>query len=76
MRKLIVFNQVSLDGYFTDADGDMSWAHKQDAEWNAFVAENARSGGELLFGRITDELMKSYWPTPAAPRLRLSWLNK
>ncbi len=53
MRKLIVFNQVSLDGYFTDVDGDMSWAHKQDAEWNAFVAENARSGGELLFGRIT-----------------------
>ncbi len=49
MRKLIVFNQVSLDGYFTDADGDMSWAHKQDAEWNAFVAENAKSGGELLF---------------------------
>ncbi|OLA96953.1 MAG: hypothetical protein AUH19_05675 [Verrucomicrobia bacterium 13_2_20CM_55_10] len=68
MRKLIVFNQVSLDGYFTDADGDMSWAHKQDAEWNAFVAENAKSGGELLFGRITYELMKSYWPTPAAAK--------
>jgi len=68
MRKLIVFNQVSLDGYFTDVDGDMSWAHKQDAEWNAFVAENAGSGGELLFGRITYELMKSYWPTPAAAK--------
>ena len=68
MRKLIVFNQVSLDGYFTDVDGDMSWAHKQDAEWNAFVAENAKSGGELLFGRITYELMKSYWPTPAAAK--------
>ena len=65
---MIVFNQVSLDGYFTDVDGDMSWAHKQDAEWNAFVAENARSGGELLFGRITYELMKSYWPTPAAAK--------
>ena len=51
MRKLIVFNQVSLDGYFTDVDGDMSWAHKQDAEWNAFVAENARSGGELAIVR-------------------------
>jgi hypothetical protein len=24
MRKLIAFNQVSLDGYFSDADGDMS----------------------------------------------------
>jgi len=46
----------------------MSWAHKdtQDAEWNAFVAENATGGGALLFGRITYELMASYWPTPQA----------
>ena len=45
MRKLIVFNHVSLDGYFVDANGDMSWAKAdhQDAEWNAFVAENARA---------------------------------
>jgi len=66
MRKLIVFNQVSIDGYFTDADGDMSWAHKQDAEWNAFAKENSSGNGELLFGRITYELMASYWPTPLA----------
>src|SRR6266849_1979544 len=66
MRKLIVFNHVTLDGYFTDSSGDMSWAHKQDAEWNAFVQENASGGGELLFGRITYELMASYWPTPHA----------
>jgi dihydrofolate reductase len=46
----------------------MSWAHKQDAEWNTFVQENARGGGELLFGRITYELMTSYWPTPYAMR--------
>jgi dihydrofolate reductase len=66
MRKLIVFNHVSLDGYFVDIHGDMSWAHKQDAEWNAFVAENAGSGGTLLFGRITYELMAGYWATPRA----------
>lgn len=66
MRKLIVFNHVTLDGYFTDNHGDMSWAHKQDPEWNAFVAQNASSGGELVFGRITYELMARYWPTPAA----------
>jgi dihydrofolate reductase len=68
MRKLIVFNNVTLDGYFTDMNGDMSWAHKdeQDAEWNAFVGGNASGGGELLFGRITYDLMASYWPTPAA----------
>jgi dihydrofolate reductase len=68
MRKLGVFNNLSLDGYFVDAHGDMHWAYrdKPDAEWNAFVAGNASGEGELLFGRITYELMASYWPTPLA----------
>lgn len=68
MQKLIVFNLVSLDGYFVDTKGDMSWAHNanKDQEWDAFVENNARSGGTLVFGRITYELMASYWPTPAA----------
>ena len=68
MRKLIVFNHVSLDGYFVDANGDMSWAKAdhQDAEWNAFVTENASGGGVLVFGRKTYELMASFWPTPFA----------
>ncbi|HYN26039.1 MAG TPA: hypothetical protein VES69_13490, partial [Pyrinomonadaceae bacterium] len=64
--ELFVFNQVTLDGYFADMNGDLSWAHKNDAEWNAFVADNAKGGGLLLFGRITYELMASYWPTPYA----------
>jgi len=42
MPKLVVYNSMSLDGYFTDADGDMSWAHKRDPEWQAFISENAR----------------------------------
>jgi dihydrofolate reductase len=68
MRKLIVFNSVSLDGYFTDANGDMSFAHRShpDAEWDAFVAGNASGGGVLLFGRITYELMAGFWPTQRA----------
>ena len=66
MRKLTVFNSVSLDGYFTDAKGDMSWAHKQDKEWNDFVAANASGGGELVFGRVTYDMMNSFWPTPMA----------
>jgi dihydrofolate reductase len=68
MRKLVVFNQVSLDGYFVDASGDMRWAHqgRPDKEWSEFVAGNASGGGVLLFGRITYELMASYWPTPVA----------
>jgi dihydrofolate reductase len=66
MRKLIVFNMVSLDGFFVDSKGDMSWAHKHDAEWNAFVSGNASGSGVLVFGRKTYELMASYWPTPMA----------
>jgi dihydrofolate reductase len=66
MRKLIVFNSISLDGYFTDENNDMSWAHKNDPEWNEFSAENAKGGGTLLFGRVTYDLMVSFWPTPAA----------
>jgi dihydrofolate reductase len=71
MRRLTVFNQVSLDGYFTDANGDMSWAHKggDNAEWNAFVANNAEQGGALLFGRVTYEMMASFWPTPMAQQM-------
>jgi dihydrofolate reductase len=67
MPKLVVYNSVSLDGYFTDTHGDMSWAHKRDPEWQAFVSENASGGGgQLLFGRVTYDLMASFWPTPLA----------
>jgi dihydrofolate reductase len=68
MRKLAVFNHVSLDGYFVDGNGSMYWAKAadQNAEWNAFVAENASGEGPLVFGRVTYELMTSYWPTPMA----------
>jgi dihydrofolate reductase len=66
MSKLIVFNAVTLDGYFTDKSGGMSWAHKNDAEWDAFVADNARGECVMVFGRITYEMMASWWPTPEA----------
>ncbi len=69
MRRLIVFNTVSLDGYFTGSDGDLGWthtAHGDDPEWQAFVDSNAKGGGTLLFGRVTYEMMVGFWPTPAA----------
>ena len=68
MQRLIVFNMISLDGYFVDRHGSMNWAHpvSHDEEWDAFGATNASGGGVLIFGRLTYELMQSYWPTPAA----------
>jgi dihydrofolate reductase len=70
MRKISVFNSISLDGYFTDEKGDMSWAHKNDPEWNDFVAGNAKGGsGPLLFGRVTYQMMASWWPSEQALKM-------
>jgi len=71
MRRLLVFNNVSLDGYFTDANNDMSFAKRDadDPEFEAFVAQNAGGDGILLFGRITYEMMSAFWPTPMAAQM-------
>src|SRR5882724_4586169 len=68
MRRLSIFEHLTLDGYFVDANGDMRWAYRPepDAEWDAYVAGNASGNAALVFGRVTYELMLSYWPTPLA----------
>ena len=70
MRKLRVFESISIEGYFTDAAGEMSWAHagREDTEFADWVSGNASSGGELLFGRKTYQMMEGFWPTPIAAR--------
>lgn len=65
MSKLTVFNLVTLDGYFTGTGGDISW-HNVDQEFQELAEEVSNSGNTLLFGRVTYELMASYWPTPEA----------
>ncbi len=67
-RKLEAFIQISLDGYYCDSSGDMSFAHKppEDTEWHEFVTENASGEGMLLFGRTTYDMMAAWWPTPMA----------
>ena len=69
MRKIRVFENVSLDGFFADEKSDMSWAHKHDEEWTAFSSGNAGGEAELLFGRVTYEMMASFWPTAEAARM-------
>ncbi len=68
MRKIIVFNHISLDGYFVDRNGQMNWAHSpaDDQEWNAFVSQNASGSAVFLLGRVTYDLMAGFWPTPMA----------
>jgi len=66
MRRLTVFNAMSLDGFIADSTGDMSLAHQSDREWNSFVRGNASGQGVLVFGRKTYDMMAGYWPTPMA----------
>jgi dihydrofolate reductase len=65
MRKLFSFNMVTVDGFFEGPNQDIDW-HNTDEEFNEFAIEQTSSVGMLLFGRVTYQLMASYWPTPAA----------
>jgi dihydrofolate reductase len=68
MRKLIVFDHITLDGYFCGANGDMSFFHYRfrDDEFHAFAVDNIKEADGLLFGRTTYEIMVNYWPAPEA----------
>lgn len=67
MRKLFVFNLVTLDGYFEGPDRDIRW-HNVDAEFNEYAIPMLNTLDLLLFGRVTYELMAGFWPTPEALR--------
>ena len=65
MRKLFSFNMVTLDGYFEGPNHEIDW-HNVDGEFNEFAIEQTGAVDMLLFGRVTYQLMASYWPTPDA----------
>jgi|SRR5713226_6345063 len=67
MRRLFVFNLISLDGFFAGPAGELDW-HVTDEEFDRFAAEQLDETGALLFGRMTYELMAGYWPTDEAIR--------
>lgn len=48
----------------------MRWAKREadDPDVEAFTNENAKGGGELLFGRVTYEMMAAFWTTEMAKR--------
>ena len=65
MKKLSSFNFITLNGFLSDPDGDISW-HRHGTEENQFAAQSLQAGSTLLFGRKTYEMMAGYWPTPMA----------
>lgn len=66
MRKLYLFNMITLDGFFEGKEPwDLGW-HAVDAEFNTFAVEQLESTDLLLFGRKTYEGMAQYWSSDQA----------
>lgn len=61
MRKILVSNLVSVDGYIAGPNGEIDW-HQTDGEYEAYGVQMMLACGALLFGRITYDLMAGYWP--------------
>ena len=64
MRKLIVANIVSLDGYYEGPGGNVM-ALPMDHRFDAYNALRLREADTLLLGRRTYELFKGFWPQMA-----------
>jgi len=65
MGKLIVFNFLTMNGYYKGTNDDISW-HRHGKEESEFAAKNLQSDAILVFGRVTYEQMAAYWPTENA----------
>ena len=61
MRKLIVTNIVSLDGYYEGPGGNVM-ALPMDPSFDAYNAERLRAADTMLLGRTTYEGLKGFWP--------------
>ncbi|MBC7390890.1 MAG: dihydrofolate reductase family protein [Opitutaceae bacterium] len=61
MRKLIFFMHTSLDGFVAGPNGEMNWI-SVDEEIFDFVGTMTDNADTALYGRVTYEMMQSYWP--------------
>jgi len=64
MRKIISFMHMSLDGFVAGPAGEMDWI-KVDEEIFDYVGKRISEGDTALYGRVTYQMMESYWPTAA-----------
>ena len=62
MRKLIFFMHTSLDGFVAGLNGEMDWIKVDDAIFD-FVGTMTDQADTALYGRVTYQMMESYWPT-------------
>lgn len=72
MRKIVVFDRVTADGYFSGPEGSLDWS-VPDAEIDKLGGDAVPGPGNvMLFGRRTYQMFESFWPhvlkdSPEAP---------
>src|SRR5262245_61605970 len=62
MRKIISFMHISLDGFVAGPNGEMDWI-RHSAELFEYVGERIKGADTAMYGRVTYDMMESYWPT-------------
>ena len=64
MRSLVLFMHTSLDGFVAGPNGEMDWINVDD-EMFEYAGKQTDMADTALYGRITYQMMESYWPTAA-----------
>jgi dihydrofolate reductase len=64
MRKVILSNSVTLDGFFEGPNRELDW-HVVDEELHKYANDLLSRVDAILFGRVTYQLMTDYWPAAA-----------
>ena len=74
MRKIIVYNIISLDGYHTGPGNDVSVMFPMmGGVFDTYNAELLRRADVLLVGRVSFELFQSFWPKVAENPTSEEW---
>lgn len=69
MRKVIMFNRVSVDGFFAGPNGEIDWFivdPELDKALHEMSQQDAVPPDMVLLGRVTYQLFESVWPKVAA----------
>lgn len=53
---------ISLDGFVAGPNGEMDWIKHNEELFN-YVGKRISEGDTALYGRVTYQMMESYWPT-------------
>lgn len=64
MRKLILSDHISLDGFVAGPNREIDWI-KIDDEIFGYIKKLTDQADTAMYGRITYDLMADYWPTAA-----------